>query len=414
MSLISLFTTSLARQSVIFYFGSIFLSFGRYLWHLLLLKTLPPNAYGEFLSYISLIYLVTIPAGALSTLINQLASFYYAKNQQSNLNRFYYTLLRLFVAPSLVLGLIIILLATPIAKIFSASSLAFLVLGAYVPLNLFGTITRSYLPALQDFNFSLFLAFIEIVFTLLLTWIFLGLGAKGAILALFLAALITLFIGFIRLKKELFPPNFRPLKIPSLRHYFTHSFIFSAGIQAFMSTDILLARIYLPPTISGYYSALSILGRTVFFALTPLSNLLLPIAAHRHASRRSSSSVFLKLLIPTIGFGLIATLVFSVFPTPIIRLFSGAAYFPIAPYLGLMAASMFIFAINNLFLAYFLALRLTSSTYRLLVISLLQPILLFFFHSSLIQFVGLNLGLQIILAISLTFFYCGHRKSLAA
>ena len=69
-------TTPTAKNSSLFYFGSLFINFGRYLFHLLLLRFLSPSSYGEFLSYVSLLYLLTIPSGVIQTLVSRDVSLF--------------------------------------------------------------------------------------------------------------------------------------------------------------------------------------------------------------------------------------------------------------------------------------------------------------------------------------------------
>src|SRR3989338_982232 len=117
-------TTNNAKRSAFFYLGSFLLSFGNYLFHLMLLRLLSPAEYGEFLTYISFLYLLTIPNQTISILVTKYVSDFLGKQEGKKMNRFFYYLLSRLLLPAVFLGAIIIISSKLWAELFKAHHLA--------------------------------------------------------------------------------------------------------------------------------------------------------------------------------------------------------------------------------------------------------------------------------------------------
>lgn len=215
------------------------------------------------------------------------------------------------------------------------------------------------------------------------------------------------FVGFIfwSLKPFIYPklpvkksPNF------SLKGFLGYSFIFALGTASLVSTDVLMVRSFFDPHTSGIYSSLSILGRMILFGLTPLSAIVLPIAAHRHAATGSARGVLVKLGSAILLFGLIGATIFSLAPILIIKILSGAAYLEAAPYLSVFAFTMVFFAISQFILGYLMAIGKAKANYILLIATLIQPPLIYLSRTSLPGVIWTNFSLQFVLVLGLLTF----------
>ena len=85
-------STPTARSTAFFYFGSFGLNVFRYFFHLILLRFLAPAEYGEFLSYLSLTYLLGIPTGTIATVITKYVAEFKGKGDKTSINLFFHYL----------------------------------------------------------------------------------------------------------------------------------------------------------------------------------------------------------------------------------------------------------------------------------------------------------------------------------
>ncbi len=408
-------TTDTARTTAIYYIGNFGLNVFRYFFHLILLRFLAPAEYGEFLSYLSLIYLLSIPTGTIASVVTKFVAEFKGKNDKMSVNLFFYYLLRVVSPFTLSLGLALIIFAAPLASVFKAHPAAFIVLGFSVFISLYQTIISSYLAAFQKFIPQTIIGLLGVLLTigLSLVFIYLGWGATGAVIGQLLSVVITTLITFFNIKSSIYPKR-EVKKIPqfSLSGFTGYSFIYTLGTLSLISTDVLLVRAFFDPHISGLYSSLSILGRMILFGLSPLIALVLPIVSHRHAAKITTLPIFLKLGSIILLFGLIGAGIFTLFPTFIIQVLSGSAYLAAAPFLGYFAFSMVFFALSQFIVSYLLAIGRPQSTFFLLAATIVQPVAYFISRHSFVGIIWSNFAVQLFLVSSLTiyFFYTTSRS----
>lgn len=399
-------TSKTAISTAIYYAGNFLLNIGRYFFHLILLRFLTPSEYGEFLSYLSLIYLLSIPMGTIANVVTKYVSEFQGRGDTKSINHFFYFLLRKVSPVAFGLGFLLIIFAVPLSNIFKAHSLAFIILGVSMFLSLFQTIIGSYLAAFQKFILQTVTGYLSVFLTIIFSVFFISLhlSATGAVLGQLLASVVVTLITFWAIKPAIIPKQkgSEEFKV-DLRSFTGYSFIYSLGTMSLISTDVLLVRYLFDPVTSGIYSSLSILGRMIYFGLSPLTALALPIAAHRYASQGSARSVFIKLGSVLTLFGFIGAGIFSLFPTLIIKILSGAQYLSAAPLLPVFAFTMVFFALNQFTISYLMATGRPKANYLLLIATALQPVLYFIFRSSFLTVVWSNLfihlGLFVLLII---------------
>lgn len=401
--IIKILSTPTARSSVFYFFGHFAINVGRYFFHLLLLRLLLPAQYGEFLAYLSFLYLLGIPNTTVSSVVVKFVAEFKGKRDHRSINELFYYIIRKLAPISLVLGIFLILLAGPLSVSFKAHPTAFTILGLSLLIGLVSTVVRSYLLAFQRFTAQILVGFLETLLTLVLAFFFIkiGLSATGAVLAQILAGMAGVVISFILINKAVLPARLQSHRTFSLGTFTGYSLINAVGSLSLISSDVILVRYFFDEHLSGIYSSLSVIGRIIYFGLGPLIALILPVATHRHAATGSSRGVFVKLGTVTLIFGSFATLVFSLFPELIIRTLSGANYLAAAVYLPIFAVSMLFFSLSLFIITYSMATGKPKRNMYLLAAAVIQPVLILFFHQSLGQIVWLNLILEGVLLSSL-------------
>jgi O-antigen/teichoic acid export membrane protein len=405
--LIKTITSPTARSTAIYYVGNFILNVGRYFFHLILLRFLSPGEYGEFLSYLSLTYLLSIPMGTISSVVIKYVSEFKGKSDDKSINHFYYFLIKKVSPITFLLGFILILLSGPLANIFKAHSIAFIVLGISMFITLFQTIVGAYLAAFQKFILQTITGYLSVFLTIILSIIFINLhlGATGAVIGQLLAGVVVTIIIFLNIKSSIIPEikGKEDFKI-DLKKFTGYSLLFAIGSMSLISVDVLMVRFLFDPVTSGLYSSLSILGRMIFFGLSPLTALALPIASHRYASRGTATSVFIKLGSVLLAFGLIGAGIFTLFPSLIVNILSGPNYLPAAPLLPIFGFAMMFFALNQFVISYLMATGKPQANILFIVAAILQPILYYLFRFSFSSVIWANLSIQLVLFVSLLIF----------
>lgn len=407
-------STDTAKTSAIFYFGTFGTSVFRYFFHLILLRLLTPAQYGEFFSYLSLIYLLGIPNGTIGTLVVKTASDFFGKGDKESANAFFYYMLKLITPISFALAILLVIFSSPLAIVFKAHPAAFIVLSISMLISPMITMVGSYISALQKFVFQTISGVLGILIVTLLSifLIKLGFGATGAIIGQLLSGVIVVIWSFYHIRKYVLPAVTKVKKFKiDLKSYTGFSLFLSIGTLSLVSTDVLVVRYLLNTTDSGLYSALSILGRMILFGLTPLVALVLPMASHRHSATGNANSIFRKLGFVMVAFGILGAGLFSLFPAFFIRVLSGSAYIAAAPLLPLFAFSMLFFALSQFVSSFLMAVGRPQATILLMVATVLQPVGFFVFGVTLSHVVTVNFFIHLSLLLSLLSYYYISRKA---
>jgi len=394
------------KSSLIFYSGNFFLSIFRYLFHIVLLRLLTPSQYGEFLTFLSLIYLLSIPTNTIATITTRSVSSFSGKKDDNSINTFFYFILQKTFYPLLMVGTIVVIFSTPLATLFSASNIAFIVLGISCLTAPLQTIVGSYLLGLHLLLKHSLFGLITAISTILLSFllIYLKLGSLGAVIGQVAGGLIATVIALFWISPKIFPKSTSHSKFNlNLRSLTNYSLLNSSATLSFMSIDILLARIILDPHQSGIYSSLSVIGRTIIFGLSPLSTLVLTYASKKHAAGTKLKPMFFKLSLVIFLLGVSGAAIFNLFPHQIARVLGGTNFQETGNFLGLFSLSMVLFSWNQFILSFFNGIGREKNNIYYAFFALLQPIIIITLAKDILALTYTSFGLQLSLFICLLF-----------
>ncbi len=402
------------RTSLLYYVGNFLLNFFRYLFHLILLRLLTPPEYGEFLSYLSFMYLLAVPTGTIANVVTKFIADYKGKKDTDSINVFFYYLVKKTAPIGLFVGLSFVVFSSPLATIFKAHPLAFIILGVSTFITLFQTITSSYLFGFQKYLIQTILGFVNVVLTVVSAILFinLGFGATGAVLGQIISGIFVTIATLYLVKDSIYPMvKSAKIKTPLLKNFALYSFIYSLGTMSLMSVDILIVRALFNTHTSGLYSSLSILGRMILFGLTPIINLVLPMVSLRHSQKIETKPIFFKLGLSISVLGFLGSFVFLFYPKTIVSLLSGVEYLSVSHLLPIFAFSMVFFAFSQFILSYLMATGREKSNFILLAITIIQPIGLYLFGHSLELVSWINLIIYFVLFLSLSIYALNADKT---
>ena len=215
--------------------------------------------------------------------------------------------------------------------------------------------------------------------------VFLGWKVYGAIIGTLIGTFIALAISFIGLK-DIIRSEEKKTDTKEVYNYILPSFFIVLGILFFYSIDVFMARIFFPPELAGAYAIASILAKTIFLGTQPISRAMFPISADNDFNKKNSKNIFFNALLLLFIAIIAALIVFYLFPSIIIYVFSGKIIPAAESVLFYLAIAISLISVANLILLYKLSLNKTRGYPYLLIFVLLEVILLGYFSNDLLQF----------------------------
>jgi O-antigen/teichoic acid export membrane protein len=202
------------------------------------------------------------------------------------------------------------------------------------------------------------------------------LGISVAAAALYLCALGTTWPRLHRGKGKI---SWRPY----LR-FLVLSLASTLAVTMLMGSDVVLVEHFFGGVQGGQFSAVTVTSRALFFAMGSVTFVLFPKVAARHASARGTKAV----VAASVGVALVASVaglfLFTAGGPFILHYFSGKAYLAGASYIGWYALGMPLLAAVVMFSNTQQSLADLGLLWVLIPGTILKPLLIFFFHGSLL------------------------------
>src|SRR3990167_9871181 len=118
------------------------------------------------------------------------------------------------------------------------------------------------------------------------------------------------------------------------------------------------------------------------------------------SSRVSGGQPYILPLLGTLVLSLFLSMgiIFSyfLFPKFIVGIIFGSQYYGIIPYLGIFSFFMMVYTINSILNYFLLSISYYEPMLKLFLISLLQGVLIYFFHNSLYDVIWVNILVSIL------------------
>lgn len=377
--------------SLIMLVGSNLFNFGQFIYHFLAGRFLGKVYYGDLAVIISILGIVGIIQLALGlTVIKYVAT---AKDKKETKN-----LIKWFDFWSIWLGLfisIIFLISAPFLNKFLNFHQP-IVVYLLSPLIFFFMVTttgRSILQGLLQFKKYVSSLMVEVVIKIILTLIFILLGwaILGAMAALLLSIVCAFFITRKFLAENLFGKRENRPAIRPMVKYSSAVFTQGLALTSMYSMDLLLVKHFFSGAEAGIYASLAILGRVVFFGTSPITNVMFPIVAKRFAEKEQYLKIFFLSLFLISFFALFIVGFYFYFSQLSILVLFGKEYIEGASILWLFAVFMGLLSLAMLFTQFFLSVGKTKIVSVFVAASLLQIILIWFNHESLIKVIQMGI-----------------------
>ncbi len=398
------------------FIGTGFLNAGNYLYHLIMARMLGVSLYGALESIISLLYILSVPTTTITLVIVKFVSTYKGRGNVKAISQFYNYLNHKIIIFGLITTVILVVLSPFIQKFLHLPSLFIvLLLPISFLFNLLYFLNKSVLQGLSNFFKFSFLNFLEaiakVTFAILL--VAMGFGAEGAFGGVVVSIIITLIVSYLYMRKTV-SINFKTardyLEKRELLKFVFPAFITTLSLTSLFTTDVIMVRHFLPHDSSGYYSALSVLGKIIFFACSPIVMVIFPLISEAHAKEVAHTRFLVIGLIGTLLISSLITLIYFLFPTLMVNILFGDKYLVIKHLMGVFGIFMVLYSVSGLLANYYLSIHKTFASYLVLIAAVGQIVGLYLFHSSLEQVIYVSILVTFLLLISLLLYY-PHAKS---
>lgn len=386
--------------------GTILANLFNFLFNLFMSRNLSVANYGILASLISIITLTTTPAGALLPTVVHFASSYFAKKEESMANRLFIKITRFSFGIGFFVFLLFVVFSSNIGSFFKVYDNSLIISsGLVVLLSYLGIANSGLLQAKLAFGFIAFSQFIGAFLKLLLGCIFvlIGFSTNGAIWGYVLAYLFSYFISFIPLR-TLFhkQKNTSVIPIRELLSYGMPSAIALFSLTSFLTTDVMIVKHFFDPKSAGVYAGISLLGRIIFFFSSPIGMVMFPLITRRYTNKESYRNTFILALLLVFAPSFLLTVFYFLFPNFVIGVsLKNAEYLSGSALLGIMGIYMSIFSLLYILTNFYLSIKRTKVYIPIIIGSILQVVLLWFYHQSFFQVVFVSIIVSALLLVTL-------------
>lgn len=381
---------------------------GNYVYHLLMGRMLGPELYGVLYSTIALLYDISIFTVPFTFIIVKFVSSYKGKGDKKSIGSLYYYLRNRFFLYGLITTVILLLASPFIVSFLHLPNIFFPVLIALsFFIGLFSVLIKGMLQGLFNF-FGLFIVnTVEILSKLIIAvlLVYFGFRALGAFSALVFSIFLGLLIAIYFIRKEKLTEDQGFVEGRKLLKYSIPVFFTTLGLTSLITTDVILVRNLFSGIESGYYSALSTLGKIIFFATFPVTMVLFPLISEKYAGGKDYNHLLSIGLLLTFTISSTLLILYYVLPKFMVLLLFGSKFLDIASLLALFGVFTAIYSFCALLANFYLSIHKTIISVFVFTASILQIILIIFFHSSILQVINMSIISAVFLLGSLIIYY---------
>src|SRR5258708_8551140 len=399
--------------SVLMVGGNMFANIINYVYQVVMGRNLGIVGYGEFSSVFAIFYIVTIvPISASPSIIKFISS---AKNH-SEAAYVYDKLNHLIFKLGLGLAVIVFILSPFMANFLHIKLFEVLVIAPVVFLSLITIINQSLLQGILQFWGNVGPNVLSSAVKLILGIIFVAIGwhVFGAVLGVLFGSTLAYFYSWYLAKN--FLKKVKPKGNFDFNKFLKFSFpvlIFSLAFTSYFTMDLILVKHFFSDIDDGIYATLSILGKIIYFAAAPIAGVMFPLVAGRHSRGEKYFQLLLISLLITIFVSLGIVAVYALFPGIIIQMFAKGNN--LIPSADLVWLGLFIcfYTVTFFMVNFFLSIYEVNVGLLPLIIAVLQIMLIWFYHSSLLLVIQISLVLMIILFVILFVYLVYNRLKYA-
>lgn len=228
---------------------------------------------------------------------------------------------------------------------------------------------------------SIAIALSRVVCVLVLVFPF---GVNGILLGISLAAAIV-YVGLLAMVWPRLRVG-RGVTSSWRKHwrFLLLSLVSGITVSVTMGSDVVMVQHFFGSHLGGQFGSVAVTTRSLYFSFGSVGSVLFPKVAARHATSRSTQSIVAASIAASVAGSLAGFFAFSAGGHLILHYFSGRAYEAGASYIGWYAAGMPLLAAVTMLTQTQQSLSDLGLLWILIPGTLLKPLLILFFHPSLL------------------------------
>lgn len=391
-------------------FGSNLYNGGQFIYHFLTGRFLGEALYGDLASVIAILGIVGVLQMAVGLTIVKFVS---EEDDESVISNFTKWVNRWSVEAAFISIVIVVLGAKMFTSFLNVSDVRVIYLTA--PMLAIFLVTNSYRSVLQGQ-----LRFVEYVGSLLsetvvklilsILLVIAGYALFGAIIGLLMSFIASFAFTWYFLRKFLSGKRGKRPDIAPLLRFTFPVFIQGLALTSMYTTDLILVKHFFVPQEAGVYASLTVLGRVVFFGTSPVTQVMFPVITRKYAHGERYHDIFYLSLIMVVAFAVLVTISYAVFPDFVLGLLYGSSYLSGSPYLWWFGLFMGLLGVSTLLVQFYLSIGKTKIVWTFATAALLQGILIWLNHDSILTVVKMSIVAGSLLAAALLIYFPYHDK----
>jgi len=358
-----------------------------YVFHVLMTRKLGVDSYGELYSLLAVLTLFAVPTTVVTMVVVRYAAEFRALDDHARLGALAaWTLRRTVLVAVLIIAFGFALQGPLSAYLRLTDSRSIVALAAVLALSIVGPTVRGILQGIEAFREFAISTLIEGFGRVVMGigFVYAGWGVKGALVgqagAMILGACYTWFALSARVQLV-----DGPLRLDLVRLARTSGGIGTAmlALSVLGFADLLLVKHFFSPYQAGLYSAVSLVGKVLFFVIGFVPTIVLPKATARVARGESPVSVVLQAAIAMAAMCAVGLGVLFFVPGFAVRVMSGHAFLGAVPYVFVYGVAMAMLGAVTVVVNYKIGLHRFDFLVPLVAVAILEPVAIAFHHTSL-------------------------------
>ena len=392
------------QDNIILFIGLFVAGIGGFIYHFVMGRLLGPADYGSLGALLSLAYIFLIILNTTQMGIAQItARLAIEKAQQKIMYMFRKLLFELFII-GLCFIAIYFFFSFLISKYLHVSVASTFIVGIALFFMLLLSIPRGMMQGLQKFfllsSNNILESFVKLLAGML--FVYLGYGVAGAVGGIVFGYALAFLIGIFHFRSYL---SIKRQELSFFNQLYRSTFYLGlvlTSLTLYYTADVLIVKHFFDEIQAGYYAALAIFGKVIFFGSSSIGQVMFPKVVSLHAEKKPHKHLFYKSSFLTLIVIFPILFAYFVFPTLVVQILFGPNFLEIAPLLGLFAIYMTLFCFVYLFAYYFVSLGDNWPFLGVLYFfNVVEIYLLYNFHDSLSQVITLLIVLSLIFLVVL-------------
>jgi len=396
---------SMVRDSFSLFSATMVVNFGAFLFHLIMVRLLGFSAYGILGVLLALVYIINVPVNVIQTTITKFVSEFKTTDKEGKINSLIRKSSKKLFIYSLMAFILIILVSPLLASFLKMSITNILLLSPVIIFASLLPIARGTFQGLQKFNLLSLNLYSEIFIKLGLgiLLVYLGMGINGAILGITLSFLFPILIAFIPLKKYLKVTK-ETINAEQIYKYSYPVLVTILFLTIMFTIDIILVKHFFDEISAGFYAAVALAGKVIFFATLPISLVMFPKSVEKNAQRKPTAHIMKKGIFLISLVAIPVVLFYLLFPKLALGLLFGSESVSIYNSLGynivfIFGVALSMYSIIYMLSTYNLSINRNNFIYPLIILAVIESVLIYLFHNSLFQVVMILNGILLLLLI---------------